>query len=242
MTVKYKPETEMLLADSMSRLNPSPTEESLNLKEVCLVQFSDARLQDTSSDSELSALRETIYFGWPEKQKQVPAHLKKYWAYRDELSIENGLILKGERVVIPKSQRSDIVKGIHQAHQGVEKCQLQPRSCVLRPDINKDIEDRVQKCEVCRESQNTQAKETLEPHEVPTRPWHVVGTDLFSWDGDEYLLMCDYYSKFPIIKKIPRGQSTGNTVVNLPKCVFSEQGVPEVIISLNTHSLNIHVF
>ena len=65
------------------------------------------------------------------------------------------------------------------------------------------------------------------------RPWQVVGTDLFSWDGDEYVLLCDYYPKFPIIKKIPRGQSTGNTVVNLTKCVFSEQGVPEVIISDN---------
>ena len=91
----------------------------------------------------------------------------------------------------------------------------------------------MQKCEVCQESQNTQAKETLEPHEVPTRPWQVVGTDLFSWDGDEYLLLCDYYSKFPIIMKIPRGQSTGNTVVNLTKCVFSEQGLLQVIISDN---------
>ena len=91
----------------------------------------------------------------------------------------------------------------------------------------------MQKCKVCHESQNTQAKETLEPYEVPTRPWQVVGTDLFSWDGDEYLLLCDYYSTFPIIKKIPHGQSTGNTVVKLTKCVFSEQGVPEVIISDN---------
>ena len=176
---------------------------------------------------------ETIYFGSPEKQKQVPVHLKKYWAYRDELSIENGLILKRERVVIPKSQRSDIVERIHQAHQGVEKCQLRVRSCAFWPEINKDIEARVKKCEVCQESQNTQAKETLEPQEVPTRPWQVVGTDLFSWDRDEHLLMCDYYSKFPIIKKIPRGQSTGSTVVNLTKCVFSEQGVPVVIISDN---------
>ena len=95
MTIKYKPGTEMLLADPMSRLNPLPSEESLNLQEVCLVQFSDARLdtprEDTSSDPELSALRDTIYFGWPGKQKQVPAHLRKYWAYRDELSIEDGL-------------------------------------------------------------------------------------------------------------------------------------------------------
>jgi len=89
MTIKYKPGAEIFLADPISRLNPLPSEESLNLQEVCLVQFSDARMdilkQDTSSDPELSALRETIYFGWPEKQEQVPAHLKKYWAYRDKL-------------------------------------------------------------------------------------------------------------------------------------------------------------
>ena len=64
MTIKYKPGNEMLLADPMS--SPLPSEESLNLQEVCLVQFSVARLyslrQGTSSD-----LREAIYFGWPEK-------------------------------------------------------------------------------------------------------------------------------------------------------------------------------
>ena len=46
-------------------------------------------------------------------------------------------------------------------------------------------------------------------------------------------VLCDYYSKFPIIKKIPCGQSTGNAVVYLTKCVFSEEGVPEIIISDN---------
>lgn len=91
----------------------------------------------------------------------------------------------------------------------------------------------MQKCEICHESQKAQTKETLELHEIPTRPWQVVGTDLFTWNGDEYLLICDYYSKFPIIKKIPSGQSTGQTVVRLTKYVMSEQGVPEVIISDN---------
>ena len=86
--------------------------------------------------------------------------------------------------------------------------------------------------EICQESQNSQAKETLEPHEVPTRPWQVIGTGLFFWKGDEYLLICHYYSKFPIIRKIPSGQSTGETV-GLTKGILSEQGVPEVIISDN---------
>ena len=79
-TVKYKPGTEMLLADPMSRLNPLPNEELLELQKVCLVRFYDekwnALRRDASSDPELSALREIIYSGWLEKQKQVPVPLR----------------------------------------------------------------------------------------------------------------------------------------------------------------------
>ena len=67
-------------------------------------------------------------------------------------------------MVIPESQRNDIIARGHQAHRSVDKCQLRAKSCVFWPNINKDIEDRVQKCKICRESQNTQAKETMEPH------------------------------------------------------------------------------
>ena len=142
-------------------------------------------------------------------------HLRKYWAYRNELSIQNGLILKGEGVLVPVSQRSDVIERIDQAHQGVDKCRLRAKSCVFWPNFNNDIESRVQKCEICQERQNSQARETLEQHEVPTRPWQVIGTDLFLWNGDEYLLICDYYSKFLIIRKIQSGQATGKTVVSL---------------------------
>ena len=161
----------MLLADPMSRLNPLPNEELLDLQKVCLVRFSDEKLnalrRDSSSDPELSALREIIYSGWPEKQKRVPVPLRKYWAYRDELSIENGMVLEGERVIITESQRDDILEKIHQAHQGVAKCQLQAKSCVFWPNINKGIKAKELKCEICQERQNTQTKETMEPHEVP---------------------------------------------------------------------------
>ena len=78
------------------------------------------------------------------------------------------IVLKGERVVILESQRSDVIERIHLAHQGVEKWKLRAKSCVFWPTINKDIESSVQKCEICQESQNSVAKETLQPHEVPT--------------------------------------------------------------------------
>lgn len=113
-TIKYKPGTDMLLADPMSKLNPLPNKKSLDLQKVCLVRF---------SDPELSSPRKIIYSGWPEKQKQFPILLRKYLTYHDELSIENGVVLKGRWVIIPESQRDEII-ALHQAHQGDSKCQL----------------------------------------------------------------------------------------------------------------------
>ena len=101
-------------------------------------------------------------------------------------------------MITPESQRDDILEKIHQAHQGVAKCQLQAKACVLWLNINKDIEAKVQKCEICQESQNTQTKETVDHMKfLLGHTWQVVGTDLFTWNEDEYLLMWDYYSKFP---------------------------------------------
>lgn len=113
-TIKYQPGTDMLLADPMSKLNPLPNKKSLDLQKVCLVRF---------SDPELSSPRKIIYSGWPEKQKQFPVPLRKYLTCHDELSIENGVVLKGRWVIIPESQRDEII-AIHQAHQGDSKCQL----------------------------------------------------------------------------------------------------------------------
>ena len=106
-------------------------------------------------------------------------------------------------MVIPESQRNNVIERIHEAHQGIDKCRLQAKSCVFWPNINEDVELRVRRCEICQENQKSQAHETLEPHEIPTRPWQVIGTYLFIWNGEEYLLICDYFSKFPIVRKIP---------------------------------------
>lgn len=62
----------------------------------------------------------------------------------------------------------------------------------------------------------------------------LVGTDLFSSKGDEYLLICDHYSpNFPSSGKSQVDSPQKKTVVNLTGCVLFEQGVPEVIISDN---------
>ena len=84
-------------------------------------------------------------------------------------------------------------------------------------------------CSVCQEFHSKKSKEPLIQTEVPPRVWHTIGTDIFFFDDDEYLIIADYYSIYPFVRKLPRGQSNSKTIVNLTKQIFSEQGVPQVV-------------
>ena len=122
---------------------------------------------------------------------------------------------------------------LHTSHQRTEKTKLSARTSVFWRNLNRDIDDLTHSCAVCQEFQSKQSKEPLIPTEVPARPWHTVGTVLFLFDDDEYLIITDYYSKYPFLRKIPRGQSNSKTVVNLTKQIFSEHGIPQIVRSDN---------
>lgn len=88
-------------------------------------------IDETNKDENLQALKEMVFEGWPDKQKQVPVPIRPYWAFRDELAIEDGILLKGDCIIIPTSMQQDILKKLHDAHQGIEKTKLRAKSCVF---------------------------------------------------------------------------------------------------------------
>ncbi|KAL5010856.1 hypothetical protein ScPMuIL_013161 [Solemya velum] len=236
LQIAYKPGKEVAMADALSR---SPVSESTTIDldvQVHLVQFSEQKQDElreaTRSDSELQALNSVILAGWPERQSELPPMLRQYWSYRDELSIQNGIIVKGERVVIPTSMQSYILGKLHESHLGIEKTKMRARTCVFWRNCNSDIENMIKSCHICQKSQKKQSSEPLLQHSVPTRPWQIIGSDIFYLDGFEYIIYCDYYSKFPIVRKI-HGKSTADTVVNITKQLFAEQGIPETLMSDN---------
>ena len=75
-------------------------------------------------DDELALLKHTIIQGWPKSIKQVPPALQPFWTFREELTAEDGLILKGTRIVIPTKQCKAIPKLLHIGHLGLNKCKL----------------------------------------------------------------------------------------------------------------------
>ena len=148
-TMTHRPGSQNQLADGLSRL-PSPdnvTTIDLDLR-VDLVRFSTERLdkvrRDTSLDAVLNQLVETIIAGWPEDVKDLPPDIRSFWSFRDQLSVENCLVLKGQQLVIPRMQQPEILRQLHTGHLGTEKtkllAKLLARDMVYWLNINKDID------------------------------------------------------------------------------------------------------
>ena len=89
----------------------------------------------------------------------------------------------------------------------------------------------MQQCAICQEPQKSQSAEFLMPHEIPVRPWQIVATDFFNLNKHNYLLIVDYYSKYPFIRKLR--EFSRKEVIDIIKQIFAEQGVPERLISDN---------
>ena len=65
-----------------------------------------------------------IITSWPEDIKAVPHLLHPYWQHRETLTIEDGLVLCGEILLVPPSERERMLQQCHQFHQGNTKAQL----------------------------------------------------------------------------------------------------------------------
>ncbi len=76
-------------------------------------------------------LIDVIQWGWPEDKKDVPSELMPYFHAREEFTVQDGLIFKGERVVIPVSLRPEIRNALHSSHLGIESCLRRARESVF---------------------------------------------------------------------------------------------------------------
>ena len=98
MEVEYQPGKEIVLADTLSRLPSVHNKETIDLDvRVDFVRFSDERIQElrnkTKDDQVLRTHSEPIVTGWHKTIKELPTSIRSYWAFRDELSVEDGILL-----------------------------------------------------------------------------------------------------------------------------------------------------
>ena len=235
--LRQRPGKEMVLPDAFSRLSQSDKTKvwGTAVKVQSLVDISTSRLeklqQETAADAVLQKIREFVQQGWPESIKSLAPELRQYCSIHDDISVVDGLLLAGSRIIIPEKSRAQVLQEIHAGHQGETKCLLRAKSAVYWPGIYKQIKDVVGRCGACREVENAQAKCPMIHVDIPSQPWHTVGADLFQHKSKWFLLVTDVYSKAPFVR--PLANTGAYATVKAMKNVFSENGIPMKMISDN---------
>ena len=141
----------------------------------------EARLKEImnkqQNDTTCQTLTKYCQDHWPDR-RHIACCAKPYLLVAAELLVCNGLLLRGDRIVIPLSMQSEILGKLHCGHKAITKCRERACQPVWWPGINKDIETMIAKCLACCKQRQQQAK-PLKSTPFPAYPWQRVATDLF---------------------------------------------------------------
>ena len=132
------------------------------------------------------------------------------------------MIFRGEFIVIPKEVRQEMLMTVHKCHLGIQKCRSRACMALFWQGMNADIEQTVANCGTCQMHRTTNTKEMLVNHPIPNLPWEMEASDLFTFDGRDYVLVIDYYRNYPEVEHLPDTQL--GTVINTIKGILACNG------------------
>lgn len=200
---------------------------------VCMKQTTMELLSKASKkDKQLKNLRQFICEGWPENKNAVPESVRSFYGMRDQLTIEGDLVFRGEQIIVPHESRPEMIDKLHQSHVGTEATIRRARESLYWPGMRNDIKQKIEQCGICNSYQIKQQKEPLMPTDVQDRPWQRVGLDIFTLDGNNYLVSADYYSNYFEIDRLSTNSSS-ESVIKIIKIHFARYGIPDVVVTDN---------
>jgi hypothetical protein len=251
-TISYIPGKDMTTADTLSRAPVGKALQSENTfcqeLELATVLFreelpvTDPKLEEIRRNQEEEELLITVMKyvreGWPDKRNILPEHMP-FFQERDSLTVVSNILMHGRRIYIPVSMRQEILQKIHAGHLGISKCRDRARESIWWPKWNQQLTTLITYCEACiKIRSNHQEPMLIAPQ--PCLPWQIVGMDMCELQGKSYLVIVDYYSRYPEV--IQMASTTSSLVIEAIKGVFSRHGIPMKVISDNGPQFNSHLF
>ena len=229
----------MFATDTFSRAYISDHQQSDVEKEVETIHtvnhlaISQERLteiqKETLNDPILQRLKETIIKGWLNNKAKVLEDIQQYFSIRNELSVQDEIVFKGQRCIIPKSLRKTIKQKLHRSHGGIQSCLRRAHEVVYWPGMTKELTDYIQQCETCNTYSSEQQRQPLIPREIPERPRQRVACDIFTLQGKDYLCTVDYYSGFFEVDKLEKKDA--KQIIKKLKRHFACHGIPLELVS-----------
>ena len=185
--------------------------------------------QSTKKDPLLAKVSRCVQEGWPETPEK---EIQPFWNRRLELSLHDGCIVWGGRVVGPGVWREHLLSELHGGYPGVLRMKSLARGLVWWPGIDCQIEETVKQCEKCQQSRSSPPPAPLHPWSWPTCPWTRLHMDFAGpKEGRMFLVIIDTLSKW--LEVIPMKTATALTTVQQLRTVFARFGVPESVVTDN---------
>ncbi|KAL3976952.1 Rab-interacting lysosomal protein [Sarotherodon galilaeus] len=179
----------------------------------------------TERDPELSQVKQWLLQGWP-----ATCQL--------ELSVQDGCILWGSRVIVPPPGRSQIIEVLH---PGISRMKSLARSFVWWPGMDSALEDKVKACSQCQSNQKMPPPAPLHPWECPGRPWSRLHLDFAGPFLDHmFLVLVDAHSKWLDAHITPT--ITAPVVTDTLRRIFATHGLPEAVVTDNGPTFTSGVF
>ncbi|XP_017304264.1 uncharacterized protein K02A2.6-like [Diaphorina citri] len=193
---------------------------------------------ETKADSTLQSVIHLL--GLPDQENVwKTSDLIEYKKIRDELTVtDDGILLRGRRIVIPQKLQARTLYFAHKGHFGVVRTKQLLRGKVWFPGMNKMIEDKIKSCIPCQTTMVSNHPAPLCPTPLPDQPWSNLAIDFAGpFDHNEYaLVLIDEYTRYPFVEIIPNIRTP--TVVKILKKIFSMFGIPNVLKSDNGPPFN----
>ena len=242
-TISHVPGKNLSTADTLSQAPVlEPTDKDNRFREetdayiqiaILNIPATEQRLQEIRShqdkDEACKLVNTYCRKGWPSKA-DLPDYARGFYPVASELTVQDGLLMRGSRLVIPSTLRKEILTKLHSSHQGISKRRERARQSVWWPGLATELEEMVKKCPECIKNQPPRV-EPLMPSSLPSLPWQKVASDLFEWKKTNFLLVVDYYSRWIEIARLE--QTTAKCVINHMQSIFARFGVPEIVVSDN---------
>ncbi|KII66889.1 Pro-Pol polyprotein [Thelohanellus kitauei] len=182
-------------------------------------------------DKYIMLVRSFVSIGWPKRDKLSPEILP-FFEKRGLLSIEEGILLVGDRIIITKKLRELVLNTLHQGHPGIVEMKSLSRRYVWWPGLNKDRESLVKACACSQENRQKPSENSIYQWIIPEKPRYRIHVDYTGpIEGKMWLVIVD--AKIKWVEVIPMKVTETRTLIQNLNSLFSHFGLPKQLVSDN---------
>jgi hypothetical protein len=193
---------------------------------ISLVDVKNAAINDPVMEKLIT----TIENGFPCTQHLTDPLIRSFFNVRENLWIQNEIVMFKGRIVIPTLLRERCLQMLHIAHQGVEGMKSRANECIYWPGLNADIQRKRNGCITCNRIAPSQAREPLNLLPFPDYPFQHICMDAFQLGKYHYVAVVDKFSGWLIVFDFKHDPKSKN-IVDCLRSVFKAFGTPEKLFT-----------